>query len=348
MDLRGTGRSQGCLDHLGLRDARDLKQIVEWSASQRWSNGRVGMTGHSYVGSTPSVAAAQDPKGLATIVPSAGLASMYDHQFQAGVPYFLQWAGPIEAYEQIAIERKLPPGLADPFGLTHPGDDFGNSPEETGCGLPQSAAVVRRGPALGPLLGLARGARLAGRRHERRHPGLPRPRRQRQRRARVRDGLVHPPRRPPRRQAVARPVGPRLGLLPDAPRHPVDVRAARVVRQAARRSGRSRPARPSSSSSATGRSRRPAGAPATEVATAGAWTRGSRVHDPASGRRRHALRGRGRHRQRHLRGRPDRLRRPAGHRRRRVRDHAVRRPTSCSPGGRRWTSTLPSPPRACT
>ncbi|HET9737435.1 MAG TPA: CocE/NonD family hydrolase [Solirubrobacteraceae bacterium] len=141
MDLRGTGRSQGCLDHLGLRDARDLKQIVEWSAGQRWSNGRVGMTGHSYVGSTPSVAAAQDPQGLATIVPSAGLASMYDHQFQAGVPYFLQWAGPIEAYEQIAIERKLPPGLSDPFGLTHPGDDFGNSPEETGCGLPQSAAV---------------------------------------------------------------------------------------------------------------------------------------------------------------------------------------------------------------
>jgi uncharacterized protein len=142
MDLRGTGRSQGCLDHLGLKDARDLKQIVEWSASQRWSNGRVGMTGHSYVGSTPSVAAAQNPRGLATIVPSAGLASMYDHQFQAGVPYFLQWAGPMEAYEQLAIERKLPPGAADPFGLTHPGDDFGNNMEETGCGLPNSSLTA--------------------------------------------------------------------------------------------------------------------------------------------------------------------------------------------------------------
>src|ERR1700754_790395 len=69
MDLRGTGRSQGCLDHLGLRDARDLEQIVEWAASRGWSNGRVGMTGHSYVGSTPSVAAAQNPAGLKTIVP---------------------------------------------------------------------------------------------------------------------------------------------------------------------------------------------------------------------------------------------------------------------------------------
>jgi predicted acyl esterase len=131
MDLRGTGRSEGCLDHLGPKDARDLEQVVEWAAAQGWSNGRVGMTGHSYVGSTPAVAAAQRPDGLATIVPSAGLASMYQHQFQAGVPYFLQWAGPIEAYEQIAIERKLPGG-----------DDFGNNLEDTACGLPNSAAVA--------------------------------------------------------------------------------------------------------------------------------------------------------------------------------------------------------------
>jgi hypothetical protein len=59
---RGTGRSEGCLDHLGPDDAQDLKTIVEWAARQSWSNGRVGMTGHSYVGSTPSVAAAQNPE----------------------------------------------------------------------------------------------------------------------------------------------------------------------------------------------------------------------------------------------------------------------------------------------
>ena len=141
MDLRGTGRSEGCLDHLGPKDASDLKRVVEWAASQPWSNGRVGMTGHSYVGSTPAVAAAQNPTGLATIVPSAGLARMYDHQFQHGVPYFLQWAGPIEAYEQLALERKLP-AFEDPFGLTHTGDDFANAPQDTGCGLPQSAAVA--------------------------------------------------------------------------------------------------------------------------------------------------------------------------------------------------------------
>ena len=142
MDLRGTGRSEGCLDHLGPKDASDLKHVVEWAASQSWSNGRVGMTGHSYVGSTPSVAAAQDPKGLATIVPSAGLASMYHHQFQAGVPFFLQWAGPQWAYEYLTVARHLPPVGREPVQGSDTGDDFGNNTEYEGCGLPNSALTT--------------------------------------------------------------------------------------------------------------------------------------------------------------------------------------------------------------
>ena len=143
MDLRGTGRSRGCLDHIGPNDRRDMKEIIEWAASRGWSNGRVGMTGHSYVGGTPSASAAMRPRGLKTIVPSAGLGSMYDHQFQAGVPYFLQWVGPMEAYEELALQRKLPP-FEDPIGLGlgEFGDDFGNNPEDTGCGLPQSSLVA--------------------------------------------------------------------------------------------------------------------------------------------------------------------------------------------------------------
>ncbi|HEV2087991.1 MAG TPA: CocE/NonD family hydrolase [Cryptosporangiaceae bacterium] len=131
MDLRGTGKSQGCLDHLGPKDRGDLKEVVEWAASRAWSNGRVGMTGHSYVGSTPSAAAAMKPRGLVTIVPSAGLARMYDHQFQAGVPYFLQWVGPMAAYEQLTLERYLPGG-----------DSEGKNLEYAGCGLPNSSLVA--------------------------------------------------------------------------------------------------------------------------------------------------------------------------------------------------------------
>ena len=130
-DLRGTGRSEGCLDHMGPLDQSDGKEIVEWAAKQKWSNGRVGMTGHSYVGSTPQMTAAQNPPHLVTIVPSAGLGAMYHHEFQNGVPYFLQWAGPLFAYEQLSIERHLPGG-----------DDEGEDMTYFGCGAKNSAAVT--------------------------------------------------------------------------------------------------------------------------------------------------------------------------------------------------------------
>ena len=151
MDLRGTARSEGCLDHLGPNDARDLKTTIEWLADQPWSNGKVGMTGHSYVGSTPSVAAAMNPRGLTTIVPSAGLASMYDHQFQKGVPWLLQWIGPMVAYEGLAAVRDLPPGFNEPVLTGAPtGDNWDNAPNpEAGCGMQHSAAISGTGQVTG-------------------------------------------------------------------------------------------------------------------------------------------------------------------------------------------------------
>ncbi len=155
MDLRGTGRSSGCLDHLAENDAQDLVTVIEHLAAAEWSNGRVGMTGHSYVGSTPSVAAAMAPEGLVTIAPSAGLASMYDHQFHNGVPWNLQWIGPMIAYEGLAFERDLPPGTPGIPVVTsgNPGDNWnhrGGQPNpQTGCGLPNSAAVSGTGQVTG-------------------------------------------------------------------------------------------------------------------------------------------------------------------------------------------------------
>ncbi|MDQ4124064.1 MAG: hypothetical protein M3134_00495, partial [Actinomycetota bacterium] len=67
---------------------------------------------------------------------SAGLAAMYHHEFQLGVPYSLQWAGPLVAYEQLAVQRHLPPAAS---GY---GDNFGNGMQYFGCGSTQSAAVT--------------------------------------------------------------------------------------------------------------------------------------------------------------------------------------------------------------
>jgi predicted acyl esterase len=150
MDLRGTGRSTGCLDHLGAKDGSDMKAVIEWLADQPWSTGRVGMTGHSYVGSTPSVAAAQRPRGLVTIVPSAGLASMYDHQFQHGVPYYFQWAGPQYAYPLLSTDRDLPPGVTDPLTGAEGGDNWSGTPNpQTGCGWQNSAFTAGSGQVTG-------------------------------------------------------------------------------------------------------------------------------------------------------------------------------------------------------
>jgi uncharacterized protein len=148
MDLRGTGRSQGCLDHLGPNDAADLTTTIEWLADQDWSNGRVGMTGHSYVGSTPSAAAAQRPRGLVTIIPSAGLASMYDHQYQKGVPWLLQWVGPMAAYASLSTDRHLPPGTPSALG-DETGDNFGNDMQYAGCGWTTSSLTAGSGQVTG-------------------------------------------------------------------------------------------------------------------------------------------------------------------------------------------------------
>lgn len=78
-----------------------------------------------------------------TIVPSAGLAGMYDHQFQKGVPYFLQWVGPMVAYEQLTIERDLPGG-----------DNFTGEPNpQTGCGLTTSSLTAGSGQVTGQYEG---------------------------------------------------------------------------------------------------------------------------------------------------------------------------------------------------
>jgi predicted acyl esterase len=140
MDLRGTGKSQGCLDHLGPNDQSDLKTVIEWAATQPWSNGRVGMVGHSYVGSTPIIATKLNPKGLVTIVPSAGLGSIYDHQYQAGVAWNAQLIGPIEAYAGLATAADLPAGLPLDAALGGPtGDNFGaDRPQDTGCQYTQT------------------------------------------------------------------------------------------------------------------------------------------------------------------------------------------------------------------
>lgn len=60
--IRGTGCSGGTFDLFSTQSSEDGAYIIDnWIPSQPWSNGHVGLTGHSYSGLTGFLVAEQDP-----------------------------------------------------------------------------------------------------------------------------------------------------------------------------------------------------------------------------------------------------------------------------------------------
>lgn len=76
-NVRGTGNSGGCFEWFGPNEQRDQAELVQWLGEQPWSNGRVGMMGLSYHGTTPWEAAIQDPGHLKTIVVAGMISDAY-------------------------------------------------------------------------------------------------------------------------------------------------------------------------------------------------------------------------------------------------------------------------------
>ena len=62
-DTRGRFQSDGTF-YPFVHEGRDGYDTVEWAAAQPWCNGAVGMTGASYFGATPWLAAAEQPPHL--------------------------------------------------------------------------------------------------------------------------------------------------------------------------------------------------------------------------------------------------------------------------------------------
>jgi putative CocE/NonD family hydrolase len=86
-DARGTGKTPGQLDPMRPREIQDYKELIEWAASQPWSNGRVGLMGISYYAITQWRVAALKPKGLAAIMPWEGAVDHYrDIATHGGIP----------------------------------------------------------------------------------------------------------------------------------------------------------------------------------------------------------------------------------------------------------------------
>ncbi|MGN0035026.1 MAG: CocE/NonD family hydrolase, partial [Coriobacteriales bacterium] len=76
-DVRGAYSSEGVILFFGSQYGRDGADIVEWAAAQPWCNGRVGMSGNSWLAISQWFVAAEQPEHLAAIAPWEGLTDSF-------------------------------------------------------------------------------------------------------------------------------------------------------------------------------------------------------------------------------------------------------------------------------
>jgi X-Pro dipeptidyl-peptidase len=92
-DVPGTGNSGGCWDYGGRLERAAGYELVEWLGTQPWSNGKVGMIGGSYDGTTANMVASDNAPHLATIVPEVAIGQWYGYAYHDGVRYFVMDPG---------------------------------------------------------------------------------------------------------------------------------------------------------------------------------------------------------------------------------------------------------------
>ena len=75
--VRGTGCSGGEFDLFSWRSALDGYELIEWVNDQKWSNGKIGIYGHSYGGITGFMVGATRPPSLDGISVSGLIDDLY-------------------------------------------------------------------------------------------------------------------------------------------------------------------------------------------------------------------------------------------------------------------------------
>jgi len=145
--VRGTGCSSGEFDLFSWRSALDGKEIIDnWIPNQPWSNGAVGILGHSYGGITGFMVAATQPQHLKAATVSGLIDDLYRGiVYPGGVSNFgfpLIWTGGIRtAYD---VGGGLLPGLVRP---QRPGDSP-NRQEQCALNTAGKSRSVTNDPAL--------------------------------------------------------------------------------------------------------------------------------------------------------------------------------------------------------
>jgi len=77
VDKPGTWYSEGRATYLSPEEAQDFYDVIEWAGTQPWSNGKVGLTGVSYLAQTQWRVAELNPPHLAAMNPWEGWSDTY-------------------------------------------------------------------------------------------------------------------------------------------------------------------------------------------------------------------------------------------------------------------------------
>jgi uncharacterized protein len=86
-DPRGSWYSEGDLRHGGMGEAEDCFDLIEWLGQRKGSNGKVGMTGVSYLAAIQWQVAPLRPRHLAAINPCEGFSDWYrEFAYHGGIP----------------------------------------------------------------------------------------------------------------------------------------------------------------------------------------------------------------------------------------------------------------------
>ncbi|MBO9652631.1 MAG: CocE/NonD family hydrolase, partial [Variovorax sp.] len=86
VNVAGSGCSEGPLEYTRPQLGRHGAEVVEFAASQAWSDGKVGMVNWSYGGSSQLATAQHRPPHLRAIVPGMVLTDFRDALMPGGVP----------------------------------------------------------------------------------------------------------------------------------------------------------------------------------------------------------------------------------------------------------------------